>query len=495
MTRFTRREGLLASLFGGGALGLRALATGLPAWYLLNPRRATAQDLQCAINARANLQYLIVSTSSNGDPLNCNCPGTYEGAGAAVVHPPQEEVEKTTVQLGGASFGAALPWAATDVKSAAGNNTGQLKRLAAFGTDASGNAATLLSRTTFIHYRTGTTVHGDQPKVMKLLGDTTGGEMIVSSYAKHLAACFGTVQAAPIAVGARGNSSELVSFGGRMLPSISPTQLKQLLTGARGDALTAKGALRDLRDSSLSKLNDLAKSTASQVQKDFLDKLALGQTQVRQLADTLADTLNMISNDNVAGQAQAAAALIAANVTPVVTVHIGFGGDNHTDSNLQAEADQHVSGIQGIQAVIDALAATKDASGNALLDRVTFATMNVFGRNLNNISKLSSTTNPGGRDHYGNHNVMVIVGKNVKPSVIGGVTADSKGTLVASGINSGSGASMATGGDIDASATQTAAARTLGAALGLPDSVAANDYIAAAGGKVITAALANLPSS
>jgi hypothetical protein len=166
MTRFTRRDGLLASLFGGGAIGLRALATGLPAWYLLNPRRATAQDLQCAIAAKTNLQYLIVSTSSNGDPLNCNCPGTYEGAGTAVVHPPQEEVEKTTVQLGAVSYGAALPWAATDVKSAAGNNTGQLKRVAAFGTDASGAAATFLNRTTFIHYRTGTTVHGDQPKVM-----------------------------------------------------------------------------------------------------------------------------------------------------------------------------------------------------------------------------------------------------------------------------------------------------------------------------------------
>ena len=51
----------------------------------------------------------------------------------------------------------------------------------------------------------------------------------MSAYAKHLAACFGTVQAAPIAVGARGNSSELVSFAGRTLPSISPTQLKQLL--------------------------------------------------------------------------------------------------------------------------------------------------------------------------------------------------------------------------------------------------------------------------
>jgi hypothetical protein len=480
MTRITRREGLLAGLFGAGTIGLRALATGLPTWYLLNPSRATAQDLTCAINAKANLQYLIVSTSSNGDPLNCNCPGTYEGAGAAVVHPPDPEVEKTTLTINGQSYGAALPWADPSVKNASGANTGQL------------NAA-VLARTTFFHYRTGTTVHGDQPKVMKLLGDTTGGEMIVSAYAKHLATCFSTVQAAPIAVGARGNSSELVSFGGRMLPSISPTQLKQLLTGARGDALTAKGALRDLRDSSLTMLNDLAKRSANPVQKDFLDKLALGQTQVRMLADTLADTLNMISQDNVQGQAQAAAALIAANVTPVVTVHIGFGGDNHTDGNLQAEADQHVSGIQGIQQIMTALANTKDASGNPLTDLVTFATMNVFGRNLNNISKLSSTTSPGGRDHFGNHNVMVIIGKNVKSSVIGGVTADSKGTLVASGIDSATGASVASGGDIDTTKTQTSAARTLGAALGIPDAVAANDYIAAAGGKVVTAALANVP--
>jgi hypothetical protein len=482
MKKITRRDGLLAGLFGTGALGLRALATGLPAWYLLNPRRATAQDLQCAINARTNLQYLIVSTSSNGDPINCNCPGTYEAS--AIVHPADPEVEKTTLTIGGQSYGAALPWADPSVTNSTNANTGQL-------------SAAVLARTSFFHYRTGTTVHGDQPKVMKLLGDTTGGEMIVSAYAKHLSACFGTVQAAPIALGARGNASELVSFGGRMLPSISPTQLKQLLTGARGDALTAKGALRDLRDQSLSMLNDLAKQTANPVQKDFLDKLALGQTQVRELADTLADTLNMIQNDNVAGQAQAAAALIAANVTPVVTVHISFGGDNHTDNSLQAEADQHVSGIQGIQQIMTALGNTKDASGTPLTDRVTFATMNVFGRNLNNISKLPApgSGTPSGRDHFGNHNVMVIIGKNVKSSVIGGVTTDSKGTYVAAGIDSATGAAMASGGDIDASKTQTSAARTLGAALGIPDSVATNDYIAAAGGKVVTAALASLPSN
>ena len=486
MTRITRREGLLAGLFGTGYIGLRALATGLPAWYLLNPSRATAQDLQCAITARANLQYLIVSTSSNGDPLNCNCPGTYEAVNNdhPIIHPADLEVEKVTLTINGQSYGAALPWADPSVANSTAANTGQL-------------SSAVLARTSFFHYRTGTTVHGDQPKVMKLLGDTTGGEMVVSSYAKHLATCFGTVQAAPIAVGARGNASELVSFGGRMLPSISPTQLKQLLTGARGDALTAKGALRDLRDSSLSKLNELAKRSSSDVQKQFLDKLALGQTQVRQLADTLADTLNMIQNDNVAGQAQAAAALIAANVTPVVTVHIGFGGDNHTDANLQAEADQHVSGIQGIQAIMTALANTRDSNNTPLTDRVTFATMNVFGRNLNNISKLPPPAmgSPGGRDHFGNHNVMVMIGKNIKSSVIGGITADSKGTFVAAGIDSATGAAMPTGGDIDTTKTQVSAARTLGAALGIPDSVATNDYIAAAGGKVVPAALANLPGS
>ena len=290
----TRRESLLTGLFGAGYVGLRALATGLPAWYLLNPRRATAQDLQCAITARENLQYLIVSTSSNGDPLNCNCPGTYEGS-VAVVHPPDPEVEKVTVQLGDRSYGAALPWADPSVTNTSAANAGQL-------------TTAVLNRTAFIHHRTGTTVHGDQPKVMKLLGDTSGGEMAVSAYAKHLSTCFGTVQAAPISVGARGNASELISFGGRMLPSISPTQLKQLLQGTRGDTLVAKGTLRDLRDSSLTKLNDLAKRTSSNVQKQFLDKLVTSQTQVRQLADALADTLNAISSDDVAGQARAAGA-------------------------------------------------------------------------------------------------------------------------------------------------------------------------------------------
>src|SRR6185369_4498973 len=44
---FTRRQTLLSALFGAGYVGLRALATGLPASFLLNPRRALAAAPAC----------------------------------------------------------------------------------------------------------------------------------------------------------------------------------------------------------------------------------------------------------------------------------------------------------------------------------------------------------------------------------------------------------------------------------------------------------------
>jgi hypothetical protein len=271
-----------------------------------------------------------------------------------------------------------------------------------------------------------------------------------------------------------------VSFSGRTLASIRPTQLKQLLTGSKTDPLVK---LQSLRDSSLSQLNALAKSTGSPVQQQFLDVLATSQTQVRALATALATTLSNISDDAVTGQALAASALIAANVTPVVTIHIPFGGDNHSDQNLQAEADQTVSGVKAIQTLMT------DLAGLGLADKVTFATWNVFGRNLNGIAKVTSRA---GRDHYGNHAVTVMIGKNVAPGVIGGITPSSSGAYVASSIDSSSGAASASG-DIAADATHVAAARTLAGALGIPASVVASDFIPAAGGALVAAALTSVP--
>ena len=185
----------------------------------------------------------------------------------------------------------------------------------------------------------------------------------------------------------------------------------------------------------------MAKADGSNIQKQFLDKLATSQTQVRGLAEQLGTTLDAITSDDVNGQALAAAALFQANVTPVVTVRIAFGGDNHTDAALQAEADQHVSGVAGIQTMMNAMATA------GLADKVTFATMNVFGRNLSGIAKVDGRT---GRDHYGNHSVMVLIGKNVRPGVYGGVIpSGTSGAFAAGDIDSATGA-QATGGDITA---------------------------------------------
>lgn len=481
----TRRNALLSGLFGSGYLGLKALATGLPVWFLANPRKATAADLECAIQAKDNLQYLIMNVSSMGDPISCNCPGTYDGDAAAAIHPDDPTMAPVQMMLGSKSYTAATPW-------------GTL-------------LPDFLGRTNFFHHVTLANNHGDQAKVSRLMGATTGGEMLVSAYAKILSGCLGTVQPEPVALAAGTTATELISYEGRTNPAVSPTQLRQLLTGSSGGSSfgggTAPGgtrgggnpasvlvSLRPIRDTYLDKLNDLAKQDSTGVQAKFLDALAMSQTQVRSLKDTLGSLLMSINGDDVQGQALAAAALIAANVTPVVTVKIDFGGDNHSDANLAGEVAAHTDtkrGVAGINMILQALV------DNGLQDKVTFSTLNVFGRNLNGISK---TESKAGRDHYGNHSVAVMIGKNVAPGITGGVTNVSGGfgstgsALGAGDIDSSTGMVAPSGGDVVRTDTHVAMARTLGAALGIPQSQMDTALVQGGTGKVIPSTVVSVPS-
>jgi len=451
MKTFNRRDALTAGLMGIGFAGLRAAATGLPAWFLANPRKASAQDMTCAITTMGKTQFLVVSASSAGDAISCNAPGTYDAA--AIIHPTQAEFVKASIKLGSNTVNGAAIWGPVV--------TGGVGAL----------AQATLDRTNFFHHITGGLVHGDHPKVMRLMGATTGGEMWPSIYAKHLFKCLGTVQAEPVAVGTGGNSLEAISFSGRTLSTVSPTQLKQLLTGSATDPVVK---LRKLRDATLDSLNAMFKKDGTKEQLAFLDAMAASQGQVRELAASLATTLNAITDDSVAGQALAAAALIAAKVTPVVTLHIPFGADNHTDAGLYDEWFQHTdhdgssTGVPGVQAVQDAL------SSLMLTDSATFATMNVFGRDLSGTAKVSSR---GGRDHFGNHSVMMMIGKNVAAGVTGGCTPISGSVYGASDIDSATGASKASGGDIARADTHTAAAKTLGVALGIDASLLNADFV------------------
>jgi hypothetical protein len=463
MNQPTRRQFLAGSgalgisALGLGGIALRAAATGLPAWFLADPLKASAQQMDCAVEAQGKMQFLVVSASSAGDSHSCNCPGTYDDA--AIIHPSQEEFTATEFTLGDKMVTAAQIWStlSEDVRA----------------------------RSNFFHHITGGTVHGDHPAVMRFLGRSTGGEMWPSIYAKHLAPCLGTVQAEPVAVGSAGNALEFVAYSGRTLPTVSPTQLKQLLTGSARDPLVG---LRPLRDKTLDDLNRLFKETSSPAQSAFLDAMAASQAQVRQLSESLSSTLTAISNDKVGGQALAAAALIAAKVSPVITLHIPFGGDNHEDGDLYDEWFDHTDhdatqrGVAGIQAVADALASLD------LTDQVTFATMNVFGRDLSGTAKVEGRS---GRDHFGNHSVMMMFGKNVVPGVTGGTTDISGGVYGAADIDSSTGGKLASGGDIARADSHVSAAKTLGVALGISAQDMDKDFTDSGTVKYVAAAVSS----
>src|SRR4051794_24178037 len=211
----TRRQALLTSLFGTGLVGLRALATGLPVSFLLNPRRALADMPASGCPDTSKAQFIIFNTSGQGDPINANVPGTYEDA--KIAHSADPTMAPTQFTIGGKTLTAAAPWAALP--------------------------QAVLDRTCFWHLMTNTPVHPKEPDVLQLMGRTYAGEMLPSLLAKQLAPCLGTIQAQPLCLGAT-TPAEGLSFAGSALPIIPALALKSTLTSAAGP-LTDLQPLRD----------------------------------------------------------------------------------------------------------------------------------------------------------------------------------------------------------------------------------------------------------
>lgn len=410
------------------------MATGLPISFLLNPSIARSDEACAAMTAS---QFLILSMSASGDALNCNVPGTYElpatFPAGSINHPDTPEMVMTKLKLGTATYAAAAPWATLPQE--------------------------VLNRTSFFHHRTQTANHGELNKVLKLFGELRRGEEVVSYYAKNLYQCFGTVQQQPVTIG-----GETASFGGRYLPKLSPTGLKAILTGPTG--LTKD--LQSLRDTSLDKLNALFKENRAETtaERAFLDQMALSQQQIRDLIEKVAEELQSIKGDDAQNQVIAAALLVKMNVTPVVTIHLPFSGDNHTDALWKSETTQTVSSVANIKLLMEKL------KSYGLQDKVTFATMNVFGREFQTIL---------GRGHNASHSVSVMIGKGIKPGVIGGLVPGGR----CADIDSTTGLAGPSG-DIPAGETLASVAKTLGRALGISAS-SVDDQITA--GKIVKAAL------
>ncbi|HVZ72131.1 MAG TPA: hypothetical protein VHJ20_07135 [Polyangia bacterium] len=436
----TRRQAILSTLFGTGYVGLRALATGLPASFLLSPRRALAATPTPTCGAQAKAQYFIFNTLGSGDPINANVPGMYDDP--KITHSADPTMAPTPLALRGQSFTAAAPWASLP--------------------------QAVLDRTTFWHLMTDTPVHPKEPDVLKLMGRTYGGEMLPSLLAKSMAPCLGTIQQQPLTVGAT-SPAEGLSFNGAALPIIPALALKATLTNPAGPLTN----LQPLRDKTLNQLYDLYKNGATPAQKTYIDSLVTSQQQVRNINQSLLDALSSIKDNTADSQVLAAVTLIQMKVTPVISVHIPFGGDNHRDIGLAAETTQTVAGVATIASLMDQLAKA------GLADSVTFATLNVFGRTL-------GPSNTDGRQHNQNHQVSVTVGKPFAGGVVGGVGPVDKdyGALA---IDSKTGKGSASG-DIQPLDSLASYGRTLLTAVGVDNTTIDTTVM---GGKVISSALSS----
>jgi len=436
----SRRRFLTRTLFGAGLLGLRSLATGIPLSILANPRRALAAG-SCPSSSAA--QYILFSSSASGDPVNANVPGTY--LIPDISHPPDPAMAPTQLMLAGKQHTAAAPWA----------------RL----------PQAMLDRTCFFHHGTYTVVHPDLGDVMTLQGLVFQRDMLVSLIAAQLAGCLGTVQSEPLALGPR-DASEALTAQGRPQPILSPTALAGMLASPAGPL----GQIQKIRDADLDRLNAWYKQNGNSAQRAFLDRYAISQQQARNISASLLGTLAAIKDNSPDSQVAAAVVLFRMNVSPVVSIHIPFGGDNHSDTLLANETKQTVAGV----ATLGNLWTQLNSAG--LQDKVTFAMMNVFGRTL---STKAGYTN--GRDHHGNHHVTVLIGKPFLGGVVGGLEAY-KTDYRAMSLDSRSGAGVpAGGGDIPFSETLAAVGKTLGAASGV-DRTFLDQNIRT--GKLVTGALA-----
>lgn len=433
----TRRQALLSGLFGAGAIGLRALATGLPAWLLADPLAARAAPSVCQGADLNAAQYLILVTSEDGDPLNANVPGTYDFPD--IYHSSDPRMAPTQMTLGTGRTTAARPWATLD--------------------------PAILMRTCFFHHGTYTINHGNHPKVLRLMGAVRRQEMLISLLARNLAPCLGTIQLEPAVI-----SPNLITYQGRVLPILSPPDLSALLSGPN----TPLSNLQRLRDNDMDRLNALFKKHGTMAQRALLDEHGQSQTQARSLSSLLLDNLSGIKGSSRNDLNITAAVLIRMNVAPVVTMSYSWGGDNHSDSGLATETTETLASVAAISNLMTRLREF------GLQDRVTFVAQNVFGRTLSR--KVRSDAN--GRDHHGNHHCSVMIGSRFRSSMIGGLELkgiEYEGQAISS--QSGQGG---VGGDIAFADTLGAMGKTLGAAVGVNQSVLDVEITQ---GKVVKAAL------
>lgn len=444
---------------GTASLLLKSVVTGIPASALFSmcAPKALAQNEP---TGAPKPQFLLFSMRSQGDPFNINCPGAYDSGLSNVFNNPDPKLAPVNVSLDGQSYRAAKPW-------------GTLPQWA-------------LDRTAFIHHRTYQGIHSQFANVMELVGSTRGpqGE---ANFPDHLSSIIShsmaspnrldTIQKRPIRFGGSG-----VKYQSQSVQTMSPPALKSLFDSPSG----INKQLQDLRDKEVNTFANMLKNARntdlSRAQTQWLEQQLRSKDELRTLNTQVLSQLGDIRTNGIRDQIDAALVCFKLNLSAVATIGIPFGGDNHNDEDWENEINETISGCGHMAYIFNRI------QQEGLQDQVTLANLNVFGRTFRRIRS--------GRSHNAEHHMMAITGANVRAGVFGGlmkIGADAGAT----GIQSNTGEST-NSGDIPATQTLEAAAKTLAYAVGMPKSEI-NNRIKTRGqngqdapvGKIIQAAIKN----
>jgi hypothetical protein len=418
----SRRLILHMGAAGGLTWALRSLATGIPLEWFSSPQVAWAQSASEA-------KFLILSTSMEGDPVMCNTPGTYgiDIGNHKVMHPPGDALFKEkSIRVGGTAYKSAAVW--------------------------EGLKSSVLERTAFFYFDTGAVSHTEEGKVLRLMGGVLDNEMFVSSMAKLLNGRLKTIQAQPITLGTK-TAAESIYYEGQPQPQLNPLGVKHILTRNKSNPLEN---LQNLRDNTLKAVCHYLKTDGNEAQKKYLDGYIKSQEEARAISEDLLSLLSSVEDNSPASQVSAAMVLIRLNCTPVVTIHIPFGGDNHSDGGLEKEAIETRAGVQTIQYLMEQLGV------HGLSNRVIFALYNVFGRTMSYAQRENN-----GRDHHHEAGGGIVIGSNIRGGVYGRLSyIDAISDFGALPMHSKTGEG-ALNGDISERDGMGAFAKTIGTALGV----------------------------
>ena len=417
MQRRQLLQGLAAS--GGFSLLARSLATGLPVSFLLGSRQAHAD-----VNLPRTPVLMVLNV--DGDPLNANCPGSYV---AGVSHP-EAFKDGEAFKLGAVDTVAAAPWSKLP--------------------------EALRNQLAFVHYATYAVAHNQFDTVLKLnraakgLGGN-GEEMLPTLLGQELFDPTLHIQSDPIGLG-----TTSVSVQGSPIPNYSPDSLSALFAG-QGPAAQLE-SLGKLRDQTLDAMYASVKKSGLPSQRAFLDRYVISRSQAADLGAGLGTALSKLppaddDGNNQSAQIFTALALLQAGITPIVTVWVPFGGDNHHDAGFAVETEETQAGVDAIQ-----YAWEQSQTLSALKDNLTFCTFNTFGRTL---------TSKDGRSHNPNHHAMALFGPHVNAGVYGAPQASEK-DFGAAPFDPATGKVVAEGKGISPDDSLAVAGRTLAAVTGVP---------------------------